>query len=53
MARDKWQEQWKLSSHEFSTKVLRDFTGVTFRKKKKRSKTRKHIFRSRKKQSSH
>ncbi|KAM0004276.1 putative abieta-7,13-dien-18-ol hydroxylase [Helianthus debilis subsp. tardiflorus] len=29
---DKWQEQRKLSSHEFSTKVLRDFSGVTFRK---------------------
>ncbi|MFS7907807.1 putative abieta-7,13-dien-18-ol hydroxylase [Helianthus anomalus] len=30
--RDKWQEQRKLSSHEFSMKVLRDFSGVTFRK---------------------
>ncbi|KAF5816784.1 putative abieta-7,13-dien-18-ol hydroxylase [Helianthus annuus] len=29
---DKWREQRKLSSHEFSTKVLRDFSGVTFRK---------------------
>ncbi|KAI7737905.1 hypothetical protein M8C21_032169, partial [Ambrosia artemisiifolia] len=29
---DKWREQRKLSSHEFSTKVLRDFSSVTFRK---------------------
>ncbi|KAI3756853.1 hypothetical protein L1987_56676 [Smallanthus sonchifolius] len=29
---DKWREQRKLSSHEFSTKNLRDFSGVTFRK---------------------
>ncbi|XP_071691140.1 cytochrome P450 704C1 [Rutidosis leptorrhynchoides] len=29
---DKWREQRKLSSHEFSTKILRDFSGVTFRK---------------------
>ncbi|KAF5822999.1 putative abieta-7,13-dien-18-ol hydroxylase [Helianthus annuus] len=29
---DEWQEQRKLSSHEFSTKVLRDFSCVTFRK---------------------
>ncbi|KAJ0612409.1 putative abieta-7,13-dien-18-ol hydroxylase [Helianthus annuus] len=29
---DKWQEQRKLSSHEFSTKVLRDFSSVTLRK---------------------
>ncbi|KAK1429577.1 hypothetical protein QVD17_11791 [Tagetes erecta] len=28
----KWREQRKMASHEFSTKVLRDFSGVTFRK---------------------
>ncbi|PWA93440.1 cytochrome P450 [Artemisia annua] len=27
-----WREQRKLASHEFSTKVLRDFSGLTFRK---------------------
>uniref|UniRef100_A0A3Q7EKZ2 Cytochrome P450 n=1 Tax=Solanum lycopersicum TaxID=4081 RepID=A0A3Q7EKZ2_SOLLC len=29
---DKWQGQRKLSSHEFSTRVLRDFSSVVFRK---------------------
>ncbi|KAA8545338.1 hypothetical protein F0562_020122 [Nyssa sinensis] len=29
---DKWREQRKVSSHEFSTKVLRDFSSVVFRK---------------------
>ncbi|XP_015071900.1 cytochrome P450 704C1-like [Solanum pennellii] len=29
---DKWREQRKLSSHEFSTRVLRDFSSVVFRK---------------------
>ncbi|CAI9278054.1 unnamed protein product [Lactuca saligna] len=29
---DKWREQRKVSSHEFSTKVLRDFSSVIFRK---------------------
>ncbi|KAK1430337.1 hypothetical protein QVD17_13000 [Tagetes erecta] len=29
---EKWREQRKLASHEFSTRVLRDFSGVTFRK---------------------
>lgn len=29
---DKWREQRKISSHEFSTKVLRDFSSVAFRK---------------------
>lgn len=27
-----WREQRKLASHEFSTKILRDFSGLTFRK---------------------
>ncbi|PHU29247.1 CytochromeC1 [Capsicum chinense] len=30
---NKWREQRKLSSHEFSTRVLRDFSSVVFRKK--------------------
>ncbi|CAN4125729.1 unnamed protein product [Withania somnifera] len=30
---DKWRKQRKLSSHEFSTRVLRDFSSVVFRKK--------------------
>lgn len=29
---DKWREQRKISSYEFSTKVLRDFSSVAFRK---------------------
>ncbi|KAI3504349.1 hypothetical protein L1887_32948 [Cichorium endivia] len=29
---DKWREQRKVSSHEFSTKVLRDFSSAIFRK---------------------
>ncbi|KAK8268846.1 hypothetical protein V6Z11_D11G094300 [Gossypium hirsutum] len=29
---DKWREQRKVSSYEFSTKVLRDFSSVVFRK---------------------
>ncbi|XVE77005.1 hypothetical protein DITRI_Ditri13aG0027100 [Diplodiscus trichospermus] len=29
---DKWRQQRKVSSHEFSTKVLRDFSSVIFRK---------------------
>ncbi|KAH0768127.1 hypothetical protein KY285_003998 [Solanum tuberosum] len=29
---DKWREQRKLSSHEFSTRLLRDFSSVVFRK---------------------
>ena len=29
---DKWREQRKVSSYEFSTKVLRDFSSVIFRK---------------------
>ncbi|XVE77004.1 hypothetical protein DITRI_Ditri13aG0027000 [Diplodiscus trichospermus] len=29
---DKWRQQRKVSSHEFSTKVLRDFSSVVFRK---------------------
>ncbi|GMI66907.1 cytochrome P450, family 704, subfamily A, polypeptide 2 [Hibiscus trionum] len=29
---DKWRQQRKLSSYEFSTKVLRDFSSVVFRK---------------------
>nr|XP_018624313.1 cytochrome P450 704C1-like isoform X1 [Nicotiana tomentosiformis] len=29
---DEWREQRKLSSHEFSTRVLRDFSSVIFRK---------------------
>lgn len=29
---EKWREQRKLSSHEFSTRVLRDFSSVSFRK---------------------
>ncbi|XP_055814393.1 cytochrome P450 704C1-like [Solanum dulcamara] len=29
---DKWREQRKLLSHEFSTRVLRDFSSVVFRK---------------------
>ncbi|CAN4111649.1 unnamed protein product [Withania somnifera] len=29
---DKWRGQRKLSSHEFSTRVLRDFSSVAFRK---------------------
>ncbi|XP_050233965.1 cytochrome P450 704C1-like [Mercurialis annua] len=29
---DKWREQRKLSSYEFSTRVLRDFSSVVFRK---------------------
>lgn len=30
---EKWQHQRKLASYEFSTKVLRDFSSVVFRKK--------------------
>lgn len=29
---DKWRQQRKVSSHEFSTKVLREFSTVAFRK---------------------
>lgn len=29
---EKWREQRKISSHEFSTKVLRDFSSAAFRK---------------------
>uniref|UniRef100_A0A1W7HBS2 Cytochrome P450 n=1 Tax=Scoparia dulcis TaxID=107240 RepID=A0A1W7HBS2_SCODU len=29
---DKWRQQRKVSSHEFSTRVLRDFSSVVFRK---------------------
>lgn len=29
---DKWRQQRKLASFEFSTKVLRDFSGVIFKK---------------------
>ncbi|KAL5571498.1 hypothetical protein UlMin_021095, partial [Ulmus minor] len=29
---EKWRQQRKISSHEFSTKVLRDFSSVIFRK---------------------
>ena len=29
---DKWREQRKVSSYEFSTKVLRDFSSIIFRK---------------------
>ena len=29
---DKWRQQRKISSHEFSTKVLRDFSSLIFRK---------------------
>ncbi|KAK6920239.1 Cytochrome P450 [Dillenia turbinata] len=29
---DKWRQQRKVSSHEFSTKVLRDFSSVVFRR---------------------
>ncbi|XP_051129366.1 cytochrome P450 704C1-like [Andrographis paniculata] len=29
---DKWREQRKVSSHEFSTRVLRDFSSMVFRK---------------------
>ncbi|THG02627.1 cytochrome P450 704C1-like [Camellia sinensis] len=29
---DKWRQQRKVSSHEFSTKVLRDFSSVVFQK---------------------
>lgn len=29
---DKWRQQRKISSHEFSTKVLRDFSSSIFRK---------------------
>ncbi|CAN1308309.1 Cytochrome P450 704C1 [Linum perenne] len=29
---DKWRQQRKISSHEFSTKVLRDFSSVVFRR---------------------
>lgn len=29
---EKWREQRKISSHEFSTKVLRDFSNAAFRK---------------------
>lgn len=29
---DKWKQQRKISSYEFSTKVLRDFSSVVFRK---------------------
>jgi len=28
---DKWRHQRKLASHEFSTKVLREFSSVVFR----------------------
>ncbi|CAK9148484.1 unnamed protein product [Ilex paraguariensis] len=30
---DKWREQRKVSSHEFSTRILRDFSSKVFRKK--------------------
>ncbi|KAM3264348.1 hypothetical protein P3L10_001342 [Capsicum annuum] len=30
---NKWREQRKLASHEFSTRILRDFSSVVFRKK--------------------
>ena len=29
---EKWREQRKISSHEFSTKMLRDFSTFVFRK---------------------
>jgi len=29
---DKWRQQRKVSSYEFSTKVLRDFSSVVFRR---------------------
>lgn len=29
---EKWREQRKISSHEFSTKMLRDFSTFIFRK---------------------
>lgn len=29
---DKWRQQRKISSYEFSTKVLRDFSSVVFKK---------------------
>lgn len=29
---DKWRDQRKVSSHEFSTRVLRDFSSIIFRK---------------------
>lgn len=29
---DKWRQQRKISSYEFSTKVLRDFSSVVFRR---------------------
>lgn len=29
---DKWRHQRKLASHEFSTRVLRDFSTIVFRK---------------------
>lgn len=29
---EKWRQQRKISSHEFSTKVLRDFSSAIFRK---------------------
>ena len=29
---DKWRQQRKVSSYEFSTKILRDFSSVVFRK---------------------
>jgi cytochrome P450 len=29
---EKWREQRKISSHEFSTKMLRDFSTLIFRK---------------------
>lgn len=29
---DKWRQQRKISSHEFSTRVLRDFSSEVFRK---------------------
>ncbi|KAJ0840838.1 putative cytochrome P450 superfamily [Helianthus annuus] len=29
---DQWREQRKVASQEFSTKILRDFSSVTFRK---------------------
>ena len=29
---EKWRQQRKVSSYEFSTKVLRDFSSVVFRK---------------------
>lgn len=29
---EKWRQQRKISSHEFSTRVLRDFSSVIFKK---------------------